>query len=255
MKRFGWVSLVGLWLLLWAYPGQAQTVSSDQPPKITVQGEAVVYVQPDKILLCFGIETWDKQDILAAKQKNTEIFQKALAVLKQMGLPDKDIQTDYLSVEPRYRDGYRREEFLGYFVRNTFVVTLRDPEKVEELITRMLQAGVQYIHGMDFQTTEFKKYREQARTLALQAAKEKAEKMAGVLGQSVGPPLAIQEGHSPWYYAGWSGWGLSRAQPMAQNVLQEIPASAGEGEPETIALGKIAIRASVSVTFQLKNAP
>jgi len=235
----------------WAQP----TPTNQEIPKITVQGEAVVYVKPDKILLCFGIETWDKQDILAAKQKNTEIFQKALAVLKQMGLPDKDIQTDYLSVEPRYRDGYRREEFLGYFVRNTFVVTLRDPEKVEELITRMLQAGVQYIHGVDFQTTEFKKYREQARALALQAAKEKAEKMAGVLGQSVGPPLAIQEGHSPWYYAGWSGWGLSRAQPMAQNVLQEIPASAGEGEPETIALGKIAIRASVSVTFQLKNAP
>jgi uncharacterized protein YggE len=251
-----WVFGLSGCILMLACPAWAQPTPTNQEiPKITVQGEAVVYVKPDKILLCFGIETWDKQDILAAKQKNTEIFQKALAVLKQMGLPDKDIQTDYLSVEPRYRDGYRREEFLGYFVRNTFVVTLRDPEKVEELITRMLQAGVQYIHGVDFQTTEFKKYREQARTLALQAAKEKAEKMAGVLGQSVGPPLAIQEGHSPWYYAGWSGWGLSRAQPMAQNVLQEIPASAGEGEPETIALGKIAIRASVSVTFQLKNAP
>ncbi|HOM16637.1 MAG TPA: SIMPL domain-containing protein [Thermoguttaceae bacterium] len=244
---------IGVCVSMLACPAWGQPASTNpEPPKITVQGEAVVYVKPDKILLSFGVETWDKQDILAAKQKNTEIFQKALAVLKQMGVPDKDIQTDYLSVEPRYRDGYRREEFLGYFVRNTFVVTLRDPEKVEELITRMLQAGVHYIHGVDFQTTEFKKYREQARMLALQAAKEKAEKMAAVLGQTIGPPLQIQEGHSPWYYSGWSGWGFSRAQTMAQNVLQEIPAEPAEPS-ETIALGKIAIRANVSITFQLKR--
>lgn len=243
---------IGVCISLLACPAWGQP-ANPEPPKITVQGEAVVYVKPDKILLSFGVETWDKQDILTAKQKNTEIFQKALAVLKQMGVPEKDIQTDQLSIEPRYRDGYRREEFLGYFVRNMFVVTLREPEKVEDLITRMLQAGVHYIHGVDFQTTEFKKYREEARTLALQAAKEKAEKMAGVLGQSIGPPLQIQEGHSPWYYySGWSGWGFGRGQTMAQNVLQEIPGASGE-PGETIALGKIAVRANVSVTFQLKQ--
>ncbi|MCS7306782.1 MAG: SIMPL domain-containing protein [Thermoguttaceae bacterium] len=245
---------IGVWVSMLASGAWGQTGSVNlEPPKIIVQGEAVVYVKPDKILLSFGIETWDKQDILTAKQKNTEIFRKALGVLHQLGIPDKDIQTDYLSIEPRYRDGYRREEFVGYFVRNTFVVTLREPEKLEQLITQMLQAGVPYIHGVDFQSSEFKKYREQARTLALQAAKEKAEKMAAALGQSIGPPLQIQEGQSPWYYySGWSGWGFSRAQTMAQNVLQEIPASF-EQPGETIALGKIAIRASVSVIFQLKQ--
>ena len=69
--------------------------------------------------------------------------------------------------------------------------------------------GVNYIHGIDFQTTEFKKYREQARELALKAAKEKADKMAAVLGQSVGAPIQINESYSGspwWYWSSWSGW-------------------------------------------------
>ncbi len=67
---------------------------------------------------------------------------------------------------------------------------------MEELVTKVLQAGVNYVHGIDFQTTEFKKYREQARNLALRAAKEKAEMMAGVLGQSAGAPIQINEDFS-----------------------------------------------------------
>lgn len=39
-----------------------------------------------------------------------------------------------------------------------------------------------YIHGVNFQRTDSKKCREQANVLALKAAKEKMEKIAGVLG-------------------------------------------------------------------------
>ena len=84
---------------------------------------------------------------------------------------------------------------------------MSDPEKVEDLVTAVLQSGVNYIHGINFQSTEFKKYREQARELALNAAKEKAEKMAGALGQLIGDPVQINEGYGGfdwWYYNSWS---------------------------------------------------
>lgn len=221
---------------------------------ISVNGEAVVKAQPDQIVINFGIETWDK-DIMIAKQQNNEIIKKAMTVIKESGIPDKEIQTDYLSVEPRYNDNYEKKDLIGYFVRNTFVVTMSDPEKVDNLVTAVLQSGVNYIHGIDFQTTEFKKYREQARELALNAAKEKAEKMASALGQSIGDPLQISEGYGGsdwWYYNSWSGWGYGRSNTMSQNVIQNIP-SAYENISETIALGKISIKASVSVTFELKK--
>ncbi len=231
-----------------------QTQLFDDRPKITVNGEAVVKVQPDQIIISFGIETWDK-NIMAAKQENNEILKKAVVVIKESGIPDKNIQTDYLSIEPRYGDNYEKRNFIGYFVRNTFVVTLTEPDKVESLVTGVLQSGVNYIHSINFQTTEFKKYREQARDLALNAAKEKAEKMAGSLDQLIGDPIQISEGYGGsnwWYYSSWNGWGYgSRSNYMSQNVMQNIESGAGEIS-ETIALGKISIKANVNVTFELK---
>jgi len=231
-----------------------QTRMYDDRPKITVNGEAVVNVKPSKIVVRLGIETWDA-DISVAKQKNNDILKKAVAVIKECGVPEKEIQTDSLSVEPRYKNDYRKEDFIGYFVRNSLVVTLTETGKVEELVTKVLQAGVNYIHGINFQTTEFKKYREQARELALKAAKEKAEKMAGVLGQSVGAPIQINENSSgsPWgYYSSWSGWGDGRHQGMTQNVIQNVQDAPGEIS-DSIALGKISIRANVNVIFELKK--
>jgi len=232
-----------------------QTQLFDDRPKITVNGEAVVKVQPDQIIISFGIETWDK-NIIVAKQENNEIMKKAVAVIKESGIPDKDIQTDHLSIEPRYDSNYEKKNFIGYFVRNTFVVTVAEPDKIENLVTGVLQSGVNYIHSINFQTTEFKKYREQARELALNAAKEKAEKMAGALGQLIGNPIQISEGYGGsnwWYYSSWNGWGSgSRSNYMSQNVMQNIGSGTGEIS-ETIALGKISIKASVNVIFELKK--
>ena len=158
------------------------------------------------------------------------------------------MQTDHLSIEPRWETESHRERFIGHFVRNSLSVTLSDPAKVEELVTRVLQAGVNYIHGIDFETTEFKKHREKAREMALLAAREKAEKMAAVLGQKVGAPLQINEG----YWSSWSGWGYRGGQGVIQNAMQNAP-SAPEDTGDTVALGKIAIRANVSATFELQK--
>jgi uncharacterized protein len=242
---------IAVWMVVstgavWAQVPQ----TGDERPKITVSGEAVVNVTPDKIVITLGIETSDT-DIMAAKQKNNVILKKTIASLMETGLQEKDLQTDHLSIEPRYRDSYRKEDFLGYFVRNTLVVTLTDVTKVEEVVTRVLQAGVNYVHGIDFQTTELKKHRDEARDLALRAAKEKAEKMAGVLGRNLGQVLQITENANPWWYtSSWSTWGYGRSQGMSQNAIQDVqggPAGAGE----TVALGKISIRASVTVAFAL----
>jgi uncharacterized protein len=238
---------------VWAQQGWTQPAQMyDARPKITVTGEAVVNVEPDKIVLSFGIETSDAE-ITAAKAKNSDVLKQAVAAIKGLGVQARDIQTDQLSLEPRYSDGYRKESFLGFFARNTFVVTLTDTKKVEELVTKVLQAGVNYIHGIDFQTSDLRKYRDQARELALKAARDKAKRMADVLGQAVGSPIQINENGSgsPWnYYSSWSGWGYGRGQGMTQNVMQDIPGGSGEIS-DTVALGKIAIRASVTVTFEL----
>ncbi len=235
------------------YSLSAQTLvatgSYDPRPKISVSGEAVVKVRPDQIMISLGIETSDPS-ITVAKTKNSDILKAAVASFKGLGLNEKDIQTDYLSIEPRYKNNYRQEGFIGYFVRNTLVVITDDPSKVEAIITSALESGVNYIHGVDFQTVELRKYRDQARELALKAAKEKAIAMAATLGKAVGSPIQISESPSPWwYFSSWSGWGHGRRDGMSQNVMQSTPS--GSGETDSIALGQISVRANVNVTFEL----
>ncbi len=233
---------------------EAQTAVATRG-RITVSGDSVVYVTPDQIEVALGIETRDL-DIVNAKQKNNDILKKAVAAIKELGVAEKDVQTDHLSIEPRYKNDYDRQGFLGYFVWNMLIVKVNDTGKVEELLSRVLQAGVNYIQGVNFQTTALRKHRDQARELALKAAREKAEAMARALGQSVGAPVQITENSSPWsYYSSWSGWGYGRGQSMVQNVVQVAPQTgSGSGESgETIALGKIAVRSSVTVIFELQR--
>jgi uncharacterized protein len=249
MKTITIIPVLVFMLASSAWSQQAQAF--DNRPKITVMGEAIVQVKPDKVVISLGIETWDKA-IIAAKQKNNDILKKTIAAVKECGVANKDMQTDHLSIEPRWKTENERGDFIGYFVRNTLAITITDPNKVEDLITKALQAGVNYIHGIDFQTTEFKKYREQARELALLAAKEKAEKMAAVLGKSIGSPIQIDEDNnrsSLWYFSGWSGWG-GRYQGSSYANIQVDRSGSGE-ITDTIALGKLTIKSSVSVTFEL----
>jgi uncharacterized protein YggE len=235
-----------------------------QPPSnydlrqgIGATGDAVVSVAPDIIIVTFGIDTRDV-NLLPAKQQNDAIHRAALAAIARQGIADKDIQTDQVSINQRFvPDESRRRQVLdGYTVRNMFAVTLSDPAKVDALISGVLAAGVTHLLNVDFQTSELKKYREQARDMAVKAAREKAEKMAGALGARLGAVVSIGEANQyagARYYSSWTseGWDNPRGNGagMSQNVAQVSGGDATDG----IALGKVAVRASVTVSFLLAH--
>lgn len=211
----------------------------DDRAKISVRGSAGIDVNPNQIVISFGILT-DDLKIEVAKQKNNAIHDKALAVFKQLKIESTNIQTDHLSIEPRWR--HDRKEFMGYFVSHTLVVTIRDVAMLEELVTDVLQTGVNAIHSVDFQVMYYKSYREEARVMALKAAREKAVKMAEVLGEKVGRVIQINEGAS-----GYAG--RSRSHMMIQNTFSDQSNAADIAG--SIALGKVRISADVSVVFEL----
>ena len=221
------------------------------PRLITVTGEAEVRVPPDEVVLTLGVETWDK-DLGIAKKQNDERVKKVLALAKQYKIEPKLVQTDHLSIEPRYKNGYTREEFIGYFVRKTIVFTLRDISKFEDLLSSALETGADYVHGVRFRTTKLRQYRDQARALAIQAAKEKAKALAKELGQKIGKPHSINEEHSGWWHWYNSAWG-SRCggQNMAQNFVQNVEITPSATE-RSIALGQISVNARVRVSFELR---
>jgi uncharacterized protein len=227
--------------------------AEETKPSITVSEDATIDVVPNKITVVFGIETKD-MDMAVAKQKNSDILKAAIATAKECGIDESEVQTDQLSILPdwvqEYANGKHGEVFNGYFVRNSIAVNLTDPAKVEELITKSLAAGVNYIHGVDFQTTESKKYREQVRELALKGAKEKADKMAAVLGNTVGAATHISEDYvQPQQRRSYTtSWGHDRGGVM----FQEAVGGESSQQSRTVALGKIPVTAKVRVVFELK---
>lgn len=231
-------------------PGIVVPAGEAQPRTVTVTGEAEVKVVPDEVVLTLGVETVNK-DLAAAKAENDRRVKGILAAAQGVGVAPKDLQTDFLSIEPRYHDGYEQTDFIGYFVRKTVVVTLRDVPKFEKLLSAVLTAGANHVHGIDFRTTALRKHRDEARALAVKAARDKAAALAGELGKRIGNPRSIQEGSGGWWssYGGW--WGRGYGQTMTQNVSQLAPGGESGGEGP-LAPGTISVKASVSVTFELE---
>ena len=220
-----------------------------EPPLLTVNGEAQIRIVPDEVILTLGVETSEK-DLRVSKSRNDERVKRVLALGREFGIDPKLIQTDHISVEPWYRHGSDRPESLEYRVRKTVIVTLREVPKFEDLLSRALEAGATHVHGVQFRTTELRRHRDAARSLAVKAAREKAEALAAELGQRVGRAYRVYESGGGWYSDYGAGWSHRWAGGAAQNSSQF---AGGQVAPldGAIALGQITVNAAVSVSFRL----
>lgn len=212
---------------------------------ISTSGSADVRVVPDEIAVTLGIETRDKS-LAAARRENDERLAKVMAALRGLKIDSKNVQTDYVNIEPEH--SHDRAVAL-YWVRKNIAVTVKDPSTFESLLTQVLDAGANHVHNVQFRTTELRKYRDQARAMAIRAAQEKAVVLAKELGQKVGKARTISEGGGGWY--GPSSWGGGHWNSQSQNVMQ----SQGGGESSEssgMSLGQITVNAAVTVVFDLE---
>lgn len=222
-----------------------------QDRTISVTGEAEIRVVPDEAVLTLGVETWN-ESLGTARAQNDEAVQRILALAKDYKIEPKHVQTDHIAIESKYDydDNTHKQFLVGYFIRRTVGVTLRDLSKFDDFYIKAVEAGANQVHSVQFRTTELRKHRDKARALAIQAAREKADDLAKVLEQKVGKARSIGEGHSTawsWYNSYWGG----QRGVMTQNVIQNIGGGPSEIEG-TFAPGQIAVSANVSVTFELE---
>jgi uncharacterized protein len=226
---------------------RAQTPAASSANVISVSGDAEVRVVPDEVVLSLGVETFD-QVLKSAKDLNDDRIKKTIAAARNHGVAAEQIQTDYIAIEPRYPDGDVTRQLLGYVVRKSVIVRLKNITRFEDLLSATLEAGVTHVHGIEFRATELRKYRDQARVLALKAAQEKADLLVREAGRRLGQTLTIGEA-SYGYLSSYGAWWGSRYGSMsAQNAVQNMGGS-GIGNDSTLAPGQIAIRANVNVSF------
>jgi uncharacterized protein YggE len=214
-------------------------------PQLAVTGDAEVQVVPDRVRLSVGVESRDKL-LTEARAHNDAAVKMVLTALRGLGINSDDIQTDFIRVDMSYvADNATLVDY--YNVQKTIAITLRDVSRFEDVLNGTLDAGANHVYDVEFMTSDLRKYRDQARAMAAKAAIEKARDLAAVAGMRVDEkPLGI----SSYSYGGGSWYGRFRNGAFqAQNVYQESNSSATTG---TVAVGKISVTASVTMSFRLE---
>jgi uncharacterized protein YggE len=235
-----------------AQPDAIPEEACDSSRSVHVSGAAVVYVTPDRALLQLGVQSnGATPDVV--RSANAEDIQKVIQAVGALGVQAKDIATDYYIVYPVYED-FNSLFIKGYRIDNTVSITLRDVSLVDDVLIAALKAGANQVQDLQFYSSELRKYRDQARALAMKAAGEKAQALAGAAGAQAGCILSISENSWSHYYGSWRG-GRETAL-WAQNVIQNASPSQGElmqMDDSPITLGQIAVRAEVDASYSLNG--
>lgn len=242
-------------MLAWAAVALAASTAFAQqpltPPMISVSGSAEVKVAPDEIYLRLGVET-RHENLEDAKQQNDERVSKSLAFLKSSQVKSKDVQTDFISIEPTYDTSVSRTKPVTFVVRKSIEVKLSDPDTFEGLLTGLLTNGVNNVHGIEFRTSQLRKHRDAARAMAIRAAKEKATALASELGVKCGKVYNITANDwGGWWSSSGSYWGGRYGGGMYQNMAQNVGGSSGTDD-STLSVGQISVSATVNVSFMIE---
>ena len=220
---------------------------------VQVSGTAVVNVQPDRALIQLGVQSNGKTP-KEVQALNAATVSEVIQDLQRLGIEARDIATDRYVIEPIYED-YDSLRIKGYRIHNVLSITMRDVNQTSDAIAAAFEAGANQVVNVEFYTSELRKYRDQAREMAMQAAFEKATALAQAAGAGTDCVMNISENSSS-YFNGWNWWhGGGNQNLWAQNAVQNVPAAASEPasrEGEPVSMGQISIRAEVSATYGLK---
>ncbi|HEX8458814.1 MAG TPA: SIMPL domain-containing protein [Pyrinomonadaceae bacterium] len=215
-----------------------------EPPLITVTGEAEVRVVPDEVVFDLTVQTLNR-DLRLAKRQTDERLKQTLDLTRKYKVAPADVQTDYVNLAPRYRGGDETRTLVGYSVRKDLVFTLRDASQAEELLSELFESGVTRINSITFRSSQLRKHRDEARALAIRAAREKAVALTAEIGQKIGKAFSIEEVVP-------DGNANYRPGGTLQNNTVVADGDAISSADGTLALGQIKVSARVTVRFILE---
>ncbi len=235
------LALLALAIILVACSGPATAGAAANPAVnaggITVVGQGEAFGQPDQAQVQVGVETFAPQ-VSQATGENEATIQAIMDALKAMGIDTKDIQTTNYNLwaEQIYGD-QGPEGIAGYRVNNQVNVTIRDIDKVGDVLTAVTEAGANNIFGVYFSVADPAALEGEARAAAVADARERAASLAELGGVELGDVQIISEviGQAPPMPMGLGG-GFAIEQAAAPSISP----------------GQLSYNVQVQVTFGIK---
>jgi uncharacterized protein YggE len=160
------------------------------PFGISVFGSAVTRVTPDIVSLDFAVARL-KPHPKDAFREVREASQAVRKYLEQAKVDEMGVSRVGIAPASEYTRG--EQKFLGYTARVSFHVLLRQLDRMEDILSGIVDAGVNEVRSVDFRTTQLKELRVDARRRAIGAAREKAENYCNAAGVKLGKIIHIED--------------------------------------------------------------
>lgn len=221
-----------------AFDGSSPPTGGINESTITVTGTGSVYSAPDMARFSAGVLT-DSNSSSDAMAKNAELMNAVVSAIKKAGIPDKDIQTSRVSVDPVY-NYTDKPKIVGYKAMNTVTVTVRDLSKVGPSIDAAYGAGANDIAGVIFRLSDAKAadvYR-QALTKAVNDGSDKAKTIA----------TAANVGNITLKSVSESGGRVQPREHFAGGMGAEVKAAAA---PVPVSPGEQKVQAIVDMIYKI----
>ncbi len=193
---------------------------------ITVTGTGIAYGKPDIVSVGLGVESVNA-DIMTAMNETNDRLNAVLQSLQDAGVAPEDIRTEYYSIYQDYSgpamDATGQPE-RQYRVSSSVAVTVRDPNRIGELLSAAVQAGANLVNYVTFDIQDRTSLKSAARQDAVTDARARAEELASLLGVTVGDPVQIVEGNNmggpiPYGMGGGGGGAAASVPTISQGQL------------------------------------
>ncbi len=200
--------------------------ATDQPPEhtIAVAGSGKVVVVPDLATVSLGVVI-ERNTAKAAREAAAQAMTKVVAAIKKLGIDEKDIATANVSLSPVYDyPTNHAPRIRGYQLQNTVTVTVRNLDKLSDVLDDGVLAGATSVDGISFDVADRAAAEAKAREAAVKDAKAKADTLANGLGVRISGVANVSEQVSTpiWYERS-----LAAAAPVAGDKAAETPVLPG----------------------------
>ena len=202
----------------------AQTVPTEMPRTISVTGNGKATVVPDIAYINIGVHT-ENADAAEAVGSNNSQSEKVATALRALGLASKDIQTTNFSIYPMQQfDPQGKVTGINYAVDNTVFVTLRDIDKLGDVIGGAVDAGANSINSIQFDVEDRSEALSEAREAAVADAQAQARELASIADVTLGEIQTINSyGGQPIPF--FEARGLGGGAPALDS---QVPISPGQ---------------------------
>jgi uncharacterized protein YggE len=187
---------------------------------ISVAGSGKVTVVPDMATIRLGVAL-ERNTAKAARQAAAVQMTKVVDAIRALGVDEKDIATSQVSLQPVYnypQNGTPR--IRGYQLSNVVTVTVRDLEKVGDVLDDGVIAGATSVDGIGFDVEDRTAAEAKAREAAVKDAKAKADVLASGVGVQITGVASMSETVStPVWYGDAERLGAMAADTAATPVM------------------------------------